>query len=278
MTIAAALARATERLEAAGIVGAGHDARILLAEALRVERMRLALEPERALSGAEQAMFNVLIARRLAREPVSRIVGRRLFWDRTFTITADVLDPRPETEVLISEALEGAAPARFLDLGTGSGIIAVSLLAEWPGARAVATDLSPAALEVARVNAKAHGVADRLTLMTSDWFAAVEGRFDLIVSNPPYIAARELALLAPEVRDHDPAMALTPGGDGFAAYHAITKDAGAHLTPGGRLIVEIGARQGNKVAALFKRDGFGRVHLRQDFDRRDRVVSGIWRG
>lgn len=275
MTIATALARATERLEAAGIVGAGHDARILLAEALRVERMRLALEPERNLSGAEQAMFDVLVARRLAREPVSRIVGRRLFWDRMFTITADVLDPRPETEVLITTALEGAAPERFLDLGTGSGIIAVSLLAEWPGASAVATDLSPSALKVARTNAEAHGVSDRLTLLESDWFAAVDGRFDLIVSNPPYIAAKELALLAPEVRDHDPAMALTPGGDGFSAYHAITEGAAEHLTPGGRLIVEIGARQGNKVAAIFKRAGFERVRVRQDFDRRDRVVSGI---
>lgn len=274
MTIASALARATERLEAAGVVGAGHDARILLAEALGIERMRLSLEPDRALTGAEKAMFDVLVARRLSREPVSRIVGRRLFWDRAFRITADVLDPRPETEILIAVALEGPAPARLLDLGTGSGIIAITLLAEWPDATAVATDLSPAALAVARANAEAHGVADRISLVESDWFAAVEGRFDLIVSNPPYIAARELALLSPEVLDHDPAMALTPGGDGFAAYRTITDGAGAHLTPGGRLVVEIGARQGNKVAALFKRAGFEKVHVRPDFDRRDRVVCG----
>jgi release factor glutamine methyltransferase len=276
VTVAKALARATERLEAAGVVGAGHDARILLAEALRVERMRLSLEPDRVLSGPEQAMFDLLINRRLSREPVSRIIGRRLFWDRTFRVTPDVLDPRPETEILIAEALDGPVPDRLLDLGTGSGIIAVTLLGEWPAATALATDLSPAALKVARANAEAHCVAKRIAFVESDWFAAFEGKFGLILSNPPYIAAKELALLAPEVRDHDPAMALTPGGDGFAAYRTITAGAGAHLIPGGRLIVEIGARQGNKVAALFKRAGFAKVRVRQDFDRRDRVVVGTW--
>ncbi len=225
MNIQEALADGTKRLEAAGDFAGGHDARHLLAEALGVERMVLSLEPDRILSKSEAAAYEGFIVRRMAHEPVSRILGRRIFWDRWFKITPQVLDPRPESETLIAAILSRPAPRRLLDLGTGSGILAVTLLSEWPRARAVATDLSPGALKVARANAVHHAVADRVDFVASDWFANVTGTFDLIVSNPPYIAADELPALAPEVLDHDPAMALTPGRDGLAAYRAITAGA-----------------------------------------------------
>jgi release factor glutamine methyltransferase len=220
--------------------------------------------------------FEALIRRRLDHEPVARIIGRRMFWGRDFKITLQVLDPRPETETLIAAALEleGAPPATFLDLGTGSGIIAVTLAAEWPGARGFATDLSDDALAVARENAAAHGVEARIGFARADWFAGVIGQFDLIVSNPPYIAADEMAGLAPEVRGHDPEPALTPGGDGLGAYRAIAAGAPAHLAPGGHLLVEIGPSQGAAVAALFRAAGLVGVRVLPDLDNRDRVVAG----
>ncbi len=262
------------RLRAGGIEGAARDARWLLAEAAGLAPERVLLDPERRLGAAQAARFEAMLDRRLAREPVARILGRRAFWGREFAVTPAVLDPRPETESLIAAALEGPVPERLLDLGTGAGILAVTLLAEWPGARAIATDIDPACLEVARENAARHGVADRLRLLHSDWFAAVEGGFDLIVSNPPYIAADELAGLAPEVRAHDPARALSPGGDGLAAFRAIAAGAAAHLAPGGRLLVEIGWQQGPEVAALFAEAGLSALRILPDLDGRDRVVVG----
>jgi release factor glutamine methyltransferase len=183
-----------------------------------------------------------------------------------------VLDPRPDTETLIAAALEGPAPATLLDLGTGSGAIAVTLLAEWPGARGLATDISPAALAVAQDNACRHGVQDRLDLILSDWFASVAGPVDLILSNPPYIAAAEMPALDPEVLLHDPAIALSPGGDGLAPYRVIAAQAGAHLTPQGRVIVECGWQQGDAVQAIFRAAGWPRLDLRRDLEGRDRVI------
>ena len=186
-------------------------------------------------------------------------------------VTPDVLDPRPETETLVAAALEQPF-ARLLDLGTGSGCILISLLADRPSAQGVGTDLSDAALEVARRNAGQLGVAERVRFLRSDWFGGVQGRFDLIVSNPPYIAEDEMAALAPEVRDWEPRAALTPGGDGLAAYRAIAQGAGARLMAGGRLILEIGPTQGAAVTALLRAAGFDCVEIRPDLDGRDRVV------
>ncbi len=273
MTGAAALREATRRLDAAGIEGAAGDARALLAEAMGVARDRLTLHLGEEMSAAAAARFAAMLARRAAREPVARILGRRLFWGREFIVTPEVLDPRPETECLVAAALEGPAPARLIDLGTGTGCIAVTLLAEWPGARGVASDLSPGALAVARRNADRHGVAGRLDLVESDWFAAIEGRFDLIVSNPPYIALAEMAALALEVRGHDPRPALGDGGDGLLAYRALARGARRHLVPGGRVLVEIGWRQGAAVAAIFAAAGLAGIRVLPDLDGRDRVVS-----
>jgi release factor glutamine methyltransferase len=238
-----------------------------------VARDRLTLHLSEALDAATCERFKAMLARRAGREPVARILGRRLFWGREFTVTPDVLDPRPETECLIAAALEGPEPARLLDLGTGTGCIAVTLLAEWRGAQGVASDLSPAVLSVARTNAARHAVAGRLDLVESDWFAAIEGRFDLIVSNPPYITEAEMAALAPEVRGHDPHMALGDGGDGLSAYRALADGACAHLVPGGRMLLEIGWRQGAAVAGIFAAAGLTGIRVMPDLDGRDRVVG-----
>lgn len=274
-SIADVLRDAVRQLERAGIAEANTDARHLVAHVLGVGRDRLILMgPDPFPQAAEMALQQALV-RRLAHEPVSRIIGQRLFWGRRFSITPDVLDPRADTETLIAAALDGPVPQHLLDLGTGSGAIALTLLTEWPLARAVATDVSPAALAVAARNARTLGVAGRLDLVLSDWFTAVTGQFDLILSNPPYIAEDELPGLAPEVLRHDPALALSPGGDGLAPYRVIAAQAAAHLAPGGRVMVEIGWRQGADVRAIFAAFGWRDLRLIRDMEGRDRVLSAL---
>ncbi len=272
MTGAEAFRAATARLTEAGLPDPARDARLLLAHAMGLtpDRVMLALHdplPPEAAASLEQAL-----AARLARQPVSQITGRRQFWGRWFRVTPDVLDPRPETETLIAAALESPF-SRVIDLGTGSGAILVTLLAERPEATGLGTDLSPPALDVARGNAATHGIAARAAFRSADWWQGVEGRFDLIVSNPPYIAAAEMAGLSPEVRDWEPHLALTPGGDGLDAYRALAVGAAAHLAPGGRLFFEIGPSQGAAVAALLAAGGLPGARVLKDFDGRDRVVA-----
>lgn len=272
MSAALALRAAVARLAAAGVPDAPRDARILLAEALRIGADRLTLHLADPLDDEASARLARMVARRVAREPVSHILGRRMFWGREFRVTPDVLDPRPETETLIAAAL--ASPfTRVLDLGTGSGAILLSLLAEHPGATGLGVDLSPAALAVASGNARALGLDGRAEFALSDWFAGVTGIFDLIVANPPYIAEAEMDDLAPEVRDHEPRMALTPGGDGLDAYRAIAAGLGPHLAPGGRVLVEIGPTQGSAVSALLAAAGLESPRILPDLDGRDRVVT-----
>jgi release factor glutamine methyltransferase len=266
-----ALREAVARLQAAGVEGAARDARRLLAHALGVAPDLLAGRLADPLPEAAAAEFTAFVARRAGREPVSHITGRRAFWGRDFRVTPEVLDPRPETETLVALALE-APFARVLDLGTGSGCILVTLLAERPGTTGVGTDISPAALLIAGENAARHGVADRLILTPSDWFGDIGGQYDLIVSNPPYIAAEEMASLAPEVL-REPRGALTDEGDGLAAYRAIAGGAGRFLAPGGRLLVEIGPVQGEAVSRLLAGAGLEGVAIHPDLDGRDRVVS-----
>lgn len=274
-TVDQSLRAAVQALAEAGIPDAAADARHLLAHALGVSRDRLILIGPDPMPIEAQESLDRLLARRIAREPVARITGQRLFWGRSFAVTPDVLDPRADTETLIATALEGAAPTRLLDLGTGSGAIALTLLAEWPQARAVATDISPAALAVAARNASALDVADRLELLLSDWFTGITGRFDLILSNPPYIAADEMPGLAPEVLLHDPSMALSPGGDGLAPYRIIAAQASAYLAAEGRVMVEIGWKQGAAVKAIFASAGWRDLRLIRDMEGRDRVLSAL---
>ncbi|MBL8563460.1 MAG: peptide chain release factor N(5)-glutamine methyltransferase [Gemmobacter sp.] len=259
------------RLAAAGLPDPARDVRLLLAHALGQPADRLMILLHDPVPTEAQSAFDALLVARIAGRPVSQILGRRQFWGRNFRVTADVLDPRPETEALVAEAL--AQPfTRLLDLGTGSGAIAVTLLAECRQATGLATDLSPEALTVARGNAATFGVETRLSFAQGSWFAAVPGQFDLIVSNPPYITATEMAELDPGVLEWEPHLALSPGGDGLDAYRAIAAGALAHLAPAGRLLVEIGPKQGTDVAALFTAAGLQALRILPDFDGRDRVV------
>ncbi len=218
------------------------------------------------------ATLEAAVDQRAARVPVSHIIGKRAFWRSDFRVTPDVLDPRPETEVLVDLALREPF-TRVLDLGTGSGCILISLLLDQPDARGVGTDISEKAVLVAGDNAAALGVADRLVLPLSDWFDDVGGRFDLIVSNPPYIAAVEMVSLSPEVREYEPSGALTDGKDGLAAYRIIANHALNHLTPGGRLLVEIGPTQAEAVKNLFRDAGLEDIRCHPDLDGRDRVIA-----
>lgn len=269
------LTAAGRDLVAAGIESGQGDAMQLMAHAFGAETPRYALMgvlrdplPEDVADRFAQA-----VTARLKRQPVSQISGGRHFWKHRFKVTPDTLDPRPDTETLVATALEVPFTS-VLDLGTGTGCIVISLLAERPVARGTAVDLSVAALDVARDNARMAEVSDRLMLVNSDWFAAVEGGYDLIVSNPPYIAASEMAGLEPEVRDWEPRMALTDEDDGLTAYRAITGGATSHLVPGGHLMVEIGLTQGPSVSELFREAGLENVRVIQDLDGRDRVVAG----
>lgn len=272
MTPRAALAAAVPRLRAAGVEDAPRDARLLMAHALGVAPDRLALHIGEAMTEAQAQVFAAAVAARAGRKPLSQITGRRLFWGRSFRVTADTLDPRPETETLVAEALAGSFSS-VLDIGTGTGCILLTLLAERPGATGLGTDISAAALAVAQENAAALELAARAGFRQGSWLEGIEDRFDLIVSNPPYIGAGEMAALAPEVRDHEPRGALTDGADGLTAYRALAAQAPAALVPGGRLLVEIGPAQGRAVAALFAAAGLGDIRILPDMDGRDRVVA-----
>lgn len=273
----AVLLAGVRRLQTGEIDGAARDARLLLAAAAGIDAGRISLEPDWPISPSAQATFDAMIDRRLAHEPVSRIIGMRAFWGRDFVISGAVLDPRPDTETLIDIAINTQhihTPNRILDLGTGSGIVAITLLARWPNAQATATDIDAECLVIAENNGARHGVNDRLTLCVSDWFAAIKGRYDLIVSNPPYITDDEMADLSPDVFDYDPHLALTPGGDGLGPYRVIAANAPAYLAPGGWVMVEIGPTQGDAVEALFHAAQLVHVATHRDFDGRARVVIG----
>lgn len=273
MTLGTMLADGARRLAAAGVPDAARDARRLLAAAAGMAPGRLTPALGEPAPEGSVARFAAMLDQRARRRPVAQIVGRRAFWGRDFAVTPDVLDPRPETEVLVARALDGPAAERLLDLGCGSGAILVSLLAEWPKARGRGIDASPAALEVARGNAERHGVAARAELVLGDWLEGETGTYDVVVCNPPYIPAAELAGLAPEVRDWEPAAALSPGLSGLEAYARIAAGLRWCLRPGGRALFEVGAGQGEQVAATFSKVGLGDAVLHPDLDGRDRVVA-----
>lgn len=272
MTAADALRLAVPQLKAAGVSDPGGDARILLAASLGIDRSRLILLLGDDLPITAKSTFGKMLAARINRQPVSQIVGYREFYGRRFRVTPDVLDPRPETERLVELAL--TAPfSRVLDLGTGSGCILLSLLAENPQATGLGVDCSGAALDVARQNASTPGIAERAEFHQSDWFGAVTGRFDLIVSNPPYISAPEMDDLAPELRLWEPRFALSPEGDGLDAYRLIIQQCAGFLDDNGRVLLEIGPTQGMAVLEMLQRAGFADCRVRQDLDGRDRVVE-----
>lgn len=221
----------------------------------------------------DEAAFLAKIAERATRKPLSHVLGYRDFYKQRFLVTGDVLDPRPDTETLVEVALQEPAE-RILDLGTGSGCILLSILDQLDMAKGAGTDISEAALDVATRNADLIGLASQTLFLKSHWFEAVSGQYDLIVSNPPYIAADEMDGLQPEVRDHEPRIALTDEADGLTAYRMITAGAPAHLTSGGRLIVEIGPTQAQAVSLMMQNAGLQQIRVIPDLDGRDRVVEG----
>ena len=245
--------------------------RALIGAALRLSRAQLLAQSDRLLEPREIAAIDALAARRMKREPVSRILGRKEFWSLMLDVTPDVLVPRPDTETLIEAALDYVVRGglrleqlRILDIGTGTGALMLALLQELPNARGVATDVSAAALHVARGNAERLKLASRCSFVACNLADGVQGRFDLIVSNPPYIARGALASLDPEVRDYDPRLALDGGADGLDAYRAIAATVPPLLAPGGRLIVELGFGQAAPVTALFEASTFTVLSIRDD--------------
>ncbi|MGB0901336.1 peptide chain release factor N(5)-glutamine methyltransferase [Halocynthiibacter sp.] len=271
------LFQGVRELKSAGIADAARDARRLMSWALEVDASRLTLMLGDDISDDARARFEKAIERRSCHVPVSHITGTRAFYGRDFHVSCVVLDPRPETELLVEIALQHPA-TRLLDLGTGSGAIAVSVLAERPELSGEAFDISVDALEIAQINAQTHGVADRLSFKQSDWFQKARGRYDLIVSNPPYITTAEMQDLQPEVFEHEPHIALTPypdaENDGLVSYRVITAQVGDYLASGGLLAVECGPTQGQVVRGMFVRVGLIDVQIHQDLDGRDRVVVG----
>jgi release factor glutamine methyltransferase len=255
----------------AGIEDDKVDARALLCHALCTDRARLLADSERPLDAREVDAVSALAARRLKREPVSRIRGRKEFWNLLLDVTPAVLTPRPETETVVEEALDTlgrggrkAGRLRILDIGTGSGALLLALLSELPNATGIGTDISLAALDIARANAARNGLNDRCTFVACDIAKGVGGKFELIVSNPPYVVHDDIAALEPEVRDYAPRLALDGGADGFDAYRAIAAQAPHLLMPGGRLIVELGAGQEPAVRALFTKAGLDVAGVRND--------------
>ena len=279
-TIASARRMLADRLRLAGIDSAETDARLLIAQALGIDRAELIANGERALNGDETKAIDALSKRRLKREPVARIFGHKEFWSLSLQVGPAVLVPRPETETVIEAVLDAVARddrrmerLRILDIGTGSGALLLALLSELPNARGTGTDISTPALGVARVNAERLGLAARCTFVTCDIAEGLPGPFDLIVSNPPYIAHDDIATLAPDVRDYDPALALDGGSDGLDAYRAIARDARRLLAPGGRMIVELGAGQEPAVSTLFTNAGLTVGAARNDLAGIPRALS-----
>lgn len=281
-TALAYLELAAKFLAARGAATARLDAELLLAEVLGTDRVGVYLRFDRPLGRVEVDAYRELIRRRGEGEPVAHLTGRREFWSRSFVVTPDVLVPRPETELVVERALawiEGTGgrdrALRMLDLGTGSGALAVALAAELPEAHLTAVDVSPAAAAIAERNAEAAGVSARVRVVVSDWTAALpaDARFDLIVANPPYIRSGDLATLPPEVR-REPVLALDGGTDGLDAYRRIAVEAARVLEPGGGFFCEVGAGQAPEVAALLGAAGFEDVVTFPDLAGIARVVGG----
>ena len=275
-TVASAVAAVTSRLAAAGIPEPRREARLLAAAALGVTPSDIFTYPERPVDAASLARLDGFAARRAdAREPVSRILGRREFWSLDFALSPDTLDPRPDSETLVEAALDHirdrAAPLRVLDFGTGSGCLLLALLSELPNAVGTGIDLAVGAARQARANARALGLADRASFVVGDWGAPIAGRAAVILSNPPYIRRDAIAGLRAEVAAHDPRRALDGGTDGLDAYRMLAGEAARLLAPDGVAVFEVGDGQADAVVALMRNAGLRRLEARRD-------LAGVERG
>jgi release factor glutamine methyltransferase len=274
-TVVQARRALAERFRAAGIESPELDARVLIGHALGIDHAGLAAAGKQHLADSAVSHIAALAARRLAHEPVARILGEKEFWGLSFIVTPAVLVPRPETETVVELALslvDRSAPVRIADLGVGSGAILLALLSVLPHAHGSGIDIAADALDIARANAQRLALADRVDFVLSD-FSAVEGMFDLVVSNPPYIASGDIGTLSPDVREYDPRHALDGGPDGLAAYRAIATSAPRLLSPAGHLVVEIGAAQEAAVRQLFTQGGLAIASVRHDLSGTPRVIA-----
>jgi release factor glutamine methyltransferase len=273
-SLGACLSEAAHRLAEAGVEAPRREARLLMAHCLGCDPATL-LGPQGGRHG-EYGPFRDLVARRARREPLSHLLGRRGFWSLDFDVGPDVLDPRPDSEVIVEAVLrafpEEDAAFRLLDFGTGSGCLALSLLAERPNAGAVAVDVSRAALAVAAGNAHRLGLARRIDFVESDWGAALTGRFEVIVANPPYIPSAEIDALAPEVALYEPRLALDGGADGLDAYRALAGDIARLLAPGGKAFCEIGDGQADAVEGVLRGCGLEPASRLSDLAGRARCI------
>ena len=260
------------KLRECGISDPIRDARLLLADCLELRTQNLNLLNDSYISEIKISKFWRMVKERCKRKPVSKILGYRSFWGRDFEINENVLDPRGDTETLIELILD-CKFENMLELGTGSGAIAITVLAERPEVTCVATDISEYALKTASANSKRHGVESRLKLLHSNWFEKISGSFDVIVSNPPYISSEEYAHLSAEVIKYDPKISLTLGGDGLEAYREILSRALEKLSKNGHIFLEIGYTQANTVGYLFREAGFQQIKVHKDLGSRDRVIS-----
>ena len=277
--VADVLASAREKLEAAGIDNPHIDARLLLQHASDLTHSQIIAEPDQELDASAVASFDAALARRLAREPVSKIVGSREFWSLEFIVSHDVLDPRPDSETLIEAVLDEiddrGATLRILDLGTGGGCLLITLLNELEQAQGVGLDASASALAIARQNAERLAVADRITFMEGDWAAAVGGeRFDIVVSNPPYIPTEDIEDLQPEVRLFDPVIALDGGADGLDSYRRIIDLLPDLLAPEGLVVFEVGDNQSEDVFRILEKAGAVNIGAKSDLAGVKRCVFG----
>lgn len=265
------------RLEAAGVDTPVFDARLLVEAGAGVSRLDIVTDPRRVLSDEQVAAVDALTRRREAREPVAHIIGRRHFWTIELAVTADVLVPRPETELLVESAIHVLAPDQptlVLDLGVGSGAILFAILKERPHAIGVGVDVSGDALAIAQLNADALGLSNRVDLRVGDWATDLEGEFDLIVSNPPYIPSKEIDGLQPEVARFEPRLALDGGDDGLNAYRAIVAALPRLLKPGGAFALEVGIGQAEAVRALAEAASLSTGPVKRDLAGIPRVVNG----
>lgn len=282
-TFQSALQNATSLLAERGIASPRSEASLLLAYVLGIPKEKLILHPEKEITGSEEEDFLHLVERRCQREPVAYLTGQQEFWSLAFDVNPQVLIPRPETEGVIEQLIRWAGATTrdrelsILDVGTGSGILAVTAAVEFSKARVTAIDISPEALAVARTNAQRHRVADRIDFilhdMTNDWPLPEGRRYDFILSNPPYIPSGEMAGLMPDVRDYEPVGALDGGPDGLSCYRSIIPNALADLKQEGGLILEVGDGQAEDVASLLEAcQGFQEIVINQDLSGRGRVV------
>lgn len=278
LTLVKAWNAAKDRLKNLQLDQPAIDARLLLEVAADVTRTDIITDPYRELTPAQEATLDDFLNRRARREPVSHIIGRKGFWKILLQVNKNVLTPRPETEVIVDEVLKAfpeAMPFNMLDLGVGSGTILLAVLAERPAAKGLGIDVSEDALAVARENAANLDLAGRVALMRGDWTSGLgDESFDLVVSNPPYIATHVIETLEPEVRDHEPRIALDGGADGLDAYRILAGEILRVLKPGAMFAVEIGYDQSADVEALFKAAGGQNVKTVKDLSTHDRVVTG----